>query len=342
MKTLLLAATALAFGAVVGAATAVNAADVPPPWAYGYLTPPPPDAKPATPGAPAAQQLDNTTLLSVPGSKHQFTRAQVANRYGPADWFPEDHGPMPDIVAHGKESQQVFACSLCHLTNGRGRPENAAVTGLSYEYFVQQLTDFRNGARKTSDPRKDNTARMAYFAKNLTDEEIKQAAQFFTAIPATPWIKVVESETAPKVRSQAGLFLTLEGDQAGTEPIGNRIVEVPENTRDAEFLRNSHSGFIAYVPKGSLNTGRSLVAQGTTAGGGTVTPCTVCHGPMLRGLGPVPRLAGRSPSYIARQLYDMKLGNREGAWTPLIKSVVTGLSEQDILNASAYLASLEP
>src|SRR5205807_6008459 len=120
------------------------------------------------------------------------------------------------------------------------------------------------------------------------------------------------------------------------------IVEVPENTRDAEFLRNSHSGFIAYVPKGSLNTGRSLVAQGTTAGGGTVTPCTVCHGPMLRGLGPVPRLAGRSPSYIARQLYDMQQGNRNGAWTPLMAAVVAHFGPDDVLTAAAYLASPKP
>jgi cytochrome c553 len=341
MKSLLLAATALGFGAVLGAATAVQAADATAPWAYGYLTPAPAEAPPAA-AAPAGPPPDNTTKLSVPGSKMEFTRAQVANRWGPADWFPEDHGPMPDIVAHGKEAKDVFACSLCHLTNGRGRPENAPVAGLSYEYIVQQLIDFRNDARKTSDPRKGNTARMTHFAKNITDDEIKQAATFFAAIPAVPWVQVKESETAPKVRSAAGLFIPLEGDQAGTEPIGQRIVEVPQSIRDAEFLRNPHSGFIAYVPPGSLNSGRSLVAQGVTTGGGNVTPCTVCHGPTLKGLGPVPAIAGRSPSYIARQLYDMKLGNRHGAWTALMKPVVAGLNDRDILNASAYVASLQP
>jgi len=342
MKTLFLAATVLGFGAVVGAATAVQAADEAAPWAYGYLTPPPAGTPANPPAAPAAQPPDNTTKLSVPGSKMEFTRAQVANRWGPADWFPEDHPPMPDVVAHGKEDKDVFACSLCHLTNGRGRPENAPVSGQSYEYIVQQLIDFRNDARKSSDPRKANTARMTHFAKNLTDDEIKQAATFFSAIKPAPWIKVVESETAPKVRSAGGLFIPLEGAEAGTEPIGDRIVEVPENTREAEILRNPHSGFVAYVPKGSLNSGRSLVAQGTTVTGATVTACQICHGPTLKGLGPVPALAGRSPSYIARQLYDMKLGNRHGSWTPLMRPVVIGLSDKDILNASAYLASLTP
>jgi cytochrome c553 len=340
MKTLLLAATALAI-ALAGAATVAQAAEGPPPWAYGYLTPPPPGAKPDAPAAPAPQ--DDVTLLSVPGSKLQFTRRQLANRFGPADWFPEDHPPMPDIVAHGKEKAQpqVFACSLCHLTNGRGRPENANITGLSYEYFVQQLIDFRSGARKTSDPRKGNTSRMADFTKSLTDDDIKQAALFFTAIPAVPWVKVIESDTAPKVKSVAGLFIPLEGAEAGTEPIGNRIVEVPVNSHDAEYLRNSRSGFIAYVPPGSVKKGEALVANGTTASGGKVTACTACHGPSLGGLGPVPRLAGRSPSYIARQLYDMQLGNRKGAWTPLMAPVVVGLDQQDLLNASAYLASVQ-
>src|SRR6516164_10210590 len=281
MKKLLGAAAAVAFVGVAGIAT-VQAADVPPPWAYGFAGPPP--ATPAAPAA-AAPAPDNVTLQSLPGSGKSFTRAQVANRFGPADWFPEDHPTMPNIVAHGKETAQppVFACGLCHYPNGMGRAENANITGLSYDYIVQQLNDFKNGARKTSDPRKGNTGLMAGFAKNMTDEEIKAAAKYFSSIPYKPWIKVVESETAPKVRSEGGLFLTLTGADAGTEPIGNRIVETPINANDTDFLRNPRSGFIAYVPPGSLKKGESLV----TTGAEKVTACTVCHGADLRGRWPV-------------------------------------------------------
>ena len=56
----------------------------------------------------------------------------------------------------------------------------------------------------------------------------------------------------------------------------------------------------------------------------------------------VPSLRGRSPSYIARQLADMKEGKRRGAWTPLMAPVVAGLNADDILNFSAFLTSLEP
>jgi cytochrome c553 len=59
-------------------------------------------------------------------------------------------------------------------------------------------------------------------------------------------------------------------------------------------------------------------------------------------MGPVPTHAGRSPSYLGRQLYDMQHGNRAGAWTPLMAPVVAKLDQDDILNVSAYLASLQP
>ncbi len=341
MKTLLVAATALTFASV--AATAVQANDAPPPWAYGFTAPPPPGTPQAGPNPPQVQ--DNVTLHTIPGSKFSFTRAQIANRHGPADWFPEDHPTMPEIVARGRQSADpptIYACGLCHYPNGKGRPENANITGLSYEYFMQQMTDFRNGARKTSDPRKANTGLMHSFAKMMTDDEIKAAAKYFTSIPATSWIKVVESATVPKTKPQGGMFLTLEGAEAGVEPIGDRIIETPEKAHDTEFLRNPRSGFIAYVPPGSLKQGGDLIMNGVTSSGGKVTACTACHGVDLRGLGPVPTLAGRSPSYVARQLYDMQHGNRNGAWTPLMAPVLAKLGPQDVLTAAAYLASLQP
>jgi len=340
MKTLFVAAAALTLGAAAGA-TAVQAADVPPPWAYGFASPLPSSPPPALAAAPApAPAPDNTVQHTLDGSKFSFTRAQAGNRYGPADWFPEDHPPMPNIVAHGRESAQpqIFACGLCHYPNGKGRPENANITGLSYEYIVQQLTDFKNGARKTSDPRKGNTGLMSGFAKAMTDDEIKEAAKYFSSIPATPWIKVVETDTAPKAKVAGGMFVSLAGAEAGTEPLGQRILEIPANTEDTELWRNPRSGFIAYVPSGSLKKGEALV----TTGAGKVTACTACHGADLRGLGPVPRLAGRSPSYLMRQLYDMQHGNRSGTWTPLMAPVLANLGEDDLLAASAYLASLQP
>jgi cytochrome c553 len=207
------------------------------------------------------------------------------------------------------------------------------VSGLPVEYFVQTMLDFKNDKRTSSDPRKANTNRMISFAKAMTDEEIRASAEYFAKVKWTPWIRVVETDTVPKTRIAGGMFLVLEGAEAGKEPIGQRIIETPEKTEETEILRNPRSGFIAYVPKGAVKKGESLAKTGQ---------CTICHGSDLEGLGPVPGIAGRSPSYTARQLYDMQSGSRKGVWTDLMKPVVEKLNADDVLNLAAYVSSRAP
>jgi cytochrome c553 len=199
------------------------------------------------------------------------------------------------------------------------------------------MADFRSGARKSAEPRKANTNTMITIARGMTDEEIQDAAQYFGSMKWTPWIKVVEVRTVPKTRSQGGMFLKIE--DGGTEPIGRRIIETPEETERTELLRDPRSGFIAYVPEGSLKAGRALVETG---GNGKTERCAVCHGADLRGLGPVPPLAGRSPSYLVRQLFDIQQGARHGVWAELMVPAVKNLTSDDLLSIGAYVASLTP
>jgi cytochrome c553 len=302
-----------------------------PGWAYGL----PPGATSAPPAAPAAAPTD-TSAKHLQGSTLSFTPAQIRDSFGPADWFPGDHPAMPDIVAHGKKPD-VRACALCHYPNGKGRPENAPVTGYAPSYFIQTMLDFRNGDRKSSDPKKANTNAMILFAKTMTDEEIKQAADYFGAMKWTPWIRVEETTTVPKTRISIGMFLPIEGGEK--EALGRRIIEVPENPENTEALRDPHSGFIAYVPVGSVKKGQALA---TTGGNGKTTQCAVCHGADLKGMGPVPGLAGRSPSYLMRQMFDMQQGVRKGPWSELMKPVVAKLSQDEMLEIVAYTASLKP
>jgi cytochrome c553 len=242
---------------------------------------------------------------------------------------------MPDVVAHGKRPD-VRACSLCHYPNGKGRPENAGVAGLPTSYFIQQMNDFRSDSRKSSEPRKTNTGVMITIAKGMTEDEIKAAAEYFGSMKWTPWIKVVETATVPKTRIAGGMYLTLEGNEK--EPLGQRIIETPVDAEGTEVLRNPRSGFIAYVPVGSVKKGEALV----TKGAGKTTQCSLCHGADLKGLGPVPGIAGRSPSYLVRQLYDMQQGARKGVWTELMKPVVAGLTADDMLNIAAYTSGRTP
>jgi cytochrome c553 len=195
------------------------------------------------------------------------------------------------------------------------------------------MNDFKNGDRTSADPRKKNTANMIRFAKNMTDDEIREAAEYFAKMPWTPWIKVVETNTVPKNKTSVGMYLPIEG--GGTEPLGHRIIEMPVKPEDTELLRDPHSGFIAYVPVGSIRKGEALVKNGS----GKTTPCAICHGADLRGMGPVPGIAGRSPSYIGRQLYDLQQGTRKGLWSDLMKPVVSKLTNDDLISIAAYTAS---
>jgi len=328
-----------ALSAVLAQSLLVAAVEEPPPWAYGFASAsgatPAPAAPAVPPAAPAAPPVLDPTPRHVPGSPAAFPLAEIRDAFGPADWFPGDHPRMPEIVAHGRRPD-VRACSLCHYPNGKGRPENAGVSGLPVAYFIQTMADFKAGSRKSADARKANTNVMITIAKGMTDEEVKAAAEYFAAIPWTSWIKVIESPTVPKTRIAGGMFLKVEGGD--TEPIGDRIIEMPEDTERTEILRDPRSGFIAYVPVGSLKKGEALV----TTGGGKTTACGVCHGADLKGLGPVPGIAGRSPSYTVRQLYDTQHGARTGVWADLMKPVVKNLSNDDMLAIAAYTASRMP
>jgi cytochrome c553 len=310
----------LAMMPVLGAQTAT-----PPAWAYAIPIPPPAGA-PSTPPAP------DTSMKQLPGSTLSFTRQQISDGFGPADWFPGDHPAMPDIVSHGKRPD-ARACGLCHMPNGKGRQENAGVSGLPVSYFIQQMNDFRNGLRKSAEPRKANTNAMITIAKAMTPEEIKVSAEYFGAMKWTPWIRVVEASTVPKMVSRGGIWIPVEG--GGSEPIGTRVVETPENPERTEILRDPRSGFIAYVPVGSIQKGETLAKS-------RALDCGVCHGADLQGVGPVPGIAGRSPSYLARQMFDMQVGARRGEWADLMKPIVAKLTEEDLVNIVAYVSSRMP
>jgi cytochrome c553 len=138
------------------------------------------------------------------------------------------------------------------------------------------------------------------------------------------------------MRLQGNIFYSLE--DGTTEPLGDRIVETPEDNAQAR-LRNPRVGFIAYVPKGAVKRGEAMV---TTGGNGKTIACTTCHGPDLLGVGSVPGIAGRSPSYLVRQLYDFQQGTRHGQLSSLMKPVVAHLTEDDMVNIVAYVSSRKP
>ena len=271
----------------------------------------------------------------VPDSTQSFTIAQERNLFFVPDWHPEDHPPMPDVVAHGR-TPDVRACGSCHRAEGTGGPENASLAGLPAAYIIQQIEDYKSGARKFAGPQRSPSVTMMAIAKASNEDEIKSAAAYFSSLRPKVNIKVVETDTVP-VTQIARVFYMLVKD-GGTEPIGQRIVEAPVDAVQFEH-RDTRSQFIAYVPKGSIAKGEALARTG---GVGVTTPCGICHGPDLKGVASIPGIAGRSPSYLVRQLYDFQQHARAGSAGALMAPVVEKLSHDDMISLAAYVASLSP
>lgn len=275
-------------------------------------------------------RIQGTQMRTVPGNPVTISRAAADDFFNAPDWRPDLHPPMPTVVQYGNKETQVRACGSCHLPTGNGHDKSAYVAGLPAAYFVRQMADWKSGERKYG-------GIMVQIAKAATDAEVRAAAEYFAAVKPRPSIRVVETDAAPKSFIGPG-NKRLELPAGGSEPLGNRIVEVPED-EEAVVYRDPISGFVAYVPKGSIARGEALVMTG---GDDRTIRCGICHGLTLQGLGDVPAIAGRHPNYIVRQLWNIQNGDRGGTSAALMKAVVEKLGNDDMLAIAAYVASRAP
>ena len=197
------------------------------------------------------------------------------------------------------------------------------------------MADYKSGARTTAFPERAPQKNMIALAKAITDDEVREAAAYFSARTPRRNVRVIESADVP-VTVVAGWFLA-DAKTGAREPIGPRVIEVPENLEQFEN-RDTRSRFLAYVPPGSIKRGEALAAGIP----GKTDRCAICHGADLKGLAAIPPIAGRSPSYAVRQLYEFQTGARNGAAAALMKPVVANLTIADMVALAAYLSSREP
>jgi len=279
---------------------------------------------------------DDGQLFHIPGSTRSYTDTQINRSTSTVDWFPELHPAPPASVISGKQGAYT-ACGQCHLIDGRGKPDTADLQGLPVAYFLQQLADMKDDKRHGSVARA-TVNDMIPVAKALDESDAKLAAEYFHSVKAVKSSRIVETDNVPF--TQPGPHnVQLVDPNGAREPLGLRIIEVPEDVKRT-MLRDATSGFIAYVPIGSVKRGEVLAKTGAS---GKTIPCASCHGEGLKGNGDFfPPLAGRSPTAMARQLYDFKTGTRDGRNALAMKPVVSHLTDQDIVDLTAYIASLEP
>ena len=291
-------------------------ADQTPSWAFLVADPSQPPENP-------------TEVRRVPGSTKTYTLEQVNDLSNPPDWVPAEHPPAPTIVSHGS-GPNVPACAACHLYSGLGHPESANLAGQPAAYLIQQMADFKSGARL--DP-----ARMTAIGKAISDDDARTAANWFARLKPKVWFRVVEASQVPRSRVTADhLRVRLSG--TGTEVLGDRIIEMAENA-DRAIDRDPRSGFVSYVPPGSIAKGKFLAKGGVE---GRSVACTTCHGANLEGAGEVPRIAGLSAVYVGRQLSWFRGNNRTGPVAEPMRAAAANLTDADILALSAYLVSLKP
>ena len=267
---------------------------------------------------------DQKTLVYLPGSTRTYRREQLSGSI--PDWWPQEHPPMPTIVAAGRD--KGIPCSLCHGPTGAGLPHTATLTGLPAAYIVEQVKAFRDGSRANDE--------MHFETTHVSDADVRQAAAYFSGLHlGAARTRIIEAARVPATHIETYMLVPTAG--GGSEPIGDRIIELP---LDVEYVRmgDAHARFVAYVPPGSVARGHLLA----TTGGGTTVACTSCHGADLRGVVNVPPLAGRSPTYLTRQLVQFALGHRRGMATLPMQQEVSRLTLADMVSVAAYAATLKP
>lgn len=300
-------------------------AHAPPLWAY-----------PVNPKATA--EIAPTTLdvpLRIDNSTAAYTSTEIHNLFAAPDWRPKEHRPMPAVVAAGRKPD-VMACGYCHLPTGDGRTENASLAGLPEDYMVAQMRHFADGSRTSSVGGRAPTALMVKIAKAATDREIDTAARCFSSLTHRPYVRVVEAATIPKVDVAGWVYR--RAASGGQEPIGQRVVETPDDFEQFE-KRDPGVRYTAFVPPGSVKTRR-----------GDRTPSRSGWRGGLLGLPwrRPSRLARRAasgrpiPTYIVRQLYDFQTKSRAGDAAAAMQPVVKPMRTADMIAVSAYLGSLRP
>ena len=235
---------------------------------------------------------------SVPGSTVSLTVAQTRDAYNPPDWFPDAHPPMPPVGG----AWPAEGDARVRLLSSRQRPGPARervarrAAGGVHRSADGRLQERRSQERRAEDgaAQRDDPGREGGHRRRRS----RTAAAYFSSFPFKKWIRVVESKDVPKTRIAGSMHVPTND---GTEPLGRRIIEMPEDLERTEIAR-----CVVADLSPTCRSAASREASRWCKTGGTArrVACGTCHGADLKGLGPVPPLAGRSPSYTVRQLFD--------------------------------------
>ena len=284
------------------------------------------------PSAPHARQPDAQQVMRIAGSPRSYRWGELSSNFLAPDWFPQDHPPAPHVVLFGRKP--AWACGACHYPNGEGDTASPALAGLPKAYILEQIEAFRDGQRRPADPS------MAEEARSLDDADLQQAADYFSSLKLPAIRRLVETASVPKTHWEE--FALAPDKDGAREPMGERIIEVSNDPTLGDW-GDERIGYTAYVPPGSIARGAVISAQGN----GAVAACESCHGAqltgqMMRGIGLAPPLAGRSPTYIVKELILFRLGYRTDPAALPMRAEASQLTVPEMVDVAVYAASRKP
>ena len=232
-------------------------------WAYGFLEPPKPGEK-AQPQTPPTRNLrpnqdpaEQTKARQVDGSSATYSLVDIRDGQNVIDWFPGDHPPMPNVVAHGPAQlgKTTRGCGSCHLPNGKGRPENAPPVGTARRVF--RPADRRlperpapHGRSAQAEHQHDDRPREG---DDRRRDESRRRVLLGHAVDAVDPRRRDERWCRRRVSSA---ICSCPRSHAATEPIDGRIIEMPEDEEQAETLRNPALGLCRLRAGGQRQEGR--------------------------------------------------------------------------------------
>ncbi len=148
---------------------------------------------------------------------------------------------------------------------------------------------------------------MQAVAAAMTDEEIDETAKYFSQQKLGRRVWVVEGINIPRAEPSDWVYKEV----SGSEDLDERLLEVaPDIARHQR--RDDRMQYTAYAPPGSLARGKRLATTGLDLDKTSKTQiCATCHLANLKGTDKVPPIAGRSPTYLLRQLLAYKNGDRK-------------------------------
>jgi cytochrome c553 len=219
------------------------------------------------------------------------------------------------------------------------------LAGLPEAYIKEQLHDYRGGMRKHSGPAEYLPGvAMLKIARAMTEDEIDASAKYFAQQKLRRRVYVLESLRIPRAERAAWIY----EEVGGTEDLDGRLLEVTNELVRHE-RRDDRLEYMAYVPPGSINRGKRLVTTGKSIDSqsaqeinGKTVVCSTCHAPKLIGTDKIPPLAGRSPTYLLRQMLAFRNGMRASEAAKQMTPVVEKLTLSEMIDVVAFLGTLYP